>query len=391
MASEIKQVYLDYNATTPCDPAVLEAMLPYFTENGYNASSIHHFGQRAMAAVAAAREYIASVIGAASPDEIVFTGGGSEADNLAIKGAAYALRDKGRHIVTTTVEHPAVLETVEWLGDEGWDVTFVSVDEYGMVHPGEIEAVIRPDTVLVSVMHANNEVGTVMPLAEIGAICRDRGVLLHTDAVQSVGKLAVDVNELNVDMLSMAAHKFYGPKGVGALYVRQGIELTPVIHGGHQEGARRAGTLNQTGIVGIAEALELALSDRAEEEARLDGLRRKLRNAIMKELPETVIVGHPDNVLPGTLNACFPGIDGEAVLLGLDMEGFAVSTGSACSSGSTEPSHVHLAMGIPAEVARGSIRFSMGRYTEEEDIGRLIRVLPPIVNRLREMSPLGVL
>jgi len=258
-----------------------------------------------------------------------------------------------------------------------------------MVHPGDIEAALRPDTVLVSVMHANNEVGTVMPLAEIGAICRDRGVLLHTDAVQSVGKLALDVNELNVDMLSMAAHKFYGPKGIGALYVRDGIKLTPVINGGHQEGARRAGTLNQAGVVGIAKALELALSGRSDEEARLDRLRRKLRDAIIAELPDTLIVGHPERVLPGTLNACFPGIDGESVLLGLDMEGFAVSTGSACSSGSTEPSHVHLAMGVPAEVARGSIRFSMGRYTEERDIDRLITVLPGIVNRLREMSPIS--
>ncbi|MCP4228813.1 MAG: cysteine desulfurase [bacterium] len=384
-----KQVYLDYNATTPCDPAVIEAMLPYFYENGYNASSLHRLGQRAKAAVTEAREYITAAIGAAYTDEIVFTGGGSEADNLAIKGAAYALRDRGRHVVTTTVEHPAVLETVEWLGDEGWDVTFIPVDMYGMVHPADIEAALRPDTVLVSVMHANNEVGTVMPLAEIGAVCRDRGVLLHTDAVQSVGKLAVDVNDLNVDMLSMAAHKFYGPKGVGALYVRQGIKLTPIIHGGHQEGARRAGTINQAGIVGMAKALELALSDRAEEETRLNGLRRKLRDATIAELPETVIVGHPEEVLPGTVNACFPGIDGESVLLGLDMEGFAVSTGSACSSGSPEPSHVHLAMGVPAEVARGSIRFSLGRYTEEEDIDRLIEVLPPIVNRLREMSPVG--
>lgn len=384
------QVYLDYNATTPCDPAVIEAMLPYFFEGGYNASSIHYFGQQAMEAVAEARRYIATALGSISPGEIIFTGGGSEADNLAIKGVAYSMRDKGRHIITTSVEHPAVIETVEWLGDEGWDITFLPVDGYGMVYPEEIEAAIRPDTVLVSVMHANNEVGTVMPLADIGAVCRDRGVLFHTDAVQSVGKLAVDVNDLNVDMLSMASHKFYGPKGVGALYVRSGIELTPVIHGGHQEGGRRAGTLNQAGIVGIAKALELALSDRAEEEVRLDGLKRKLHDAIITELPDTVIVGHPVDVLPGTLNACFPGIDGESVLLGLDMEGFAVSTGSACSSGSTEPSHVHLAMGVPAEVARGSIRFSLGRYTKEEDIDRLIRVLPPIVKRLKEMSPLGI-
>ncbi len=385
-----KQVYLDYNATTPCDPVVIEAMLPFFFESGYNASSIHYFGERAMEAIAGAREYIASAIGAASPGEIVFTGGGSEADNLAIKGVAYSLRDKGRHIVTTSVEHPAIIETAEWLGDEGWDVTFLPVDEYGMVYPEEVEAAVRPDTVLVSVMHANNEVGTIMPLPEIGAVCRDRGVLFHTDAVQSVGKLAVEVNDLNVDMLSMASHKFYGPKGVGALYVRSGIELTPVIHGGHQEGGRRAGTLNQAGIVGIAKALEIALSGFLEEGTRLDGLRCKLRDAIIAELPDTVIVGHPEEVLPGTLNACFPGIDGESVLLGLDMEGFAVSTGSACSSGSTEPSHVHLAMGVPPEVARGSIRFSLGRYTEEEDIDRLIRVLPPIVKRLKEMSPLGI-
>ena len=385
----MNEVYIDNNATTLCDPAVVEEMLPFFTDKGYNPSSIHRLGQEVGREVAKRRERVAELLGASSPDEIVFTGGGSEADNLAIIGAAYKYRDKGRHVITSPVEHPAVLGSCDWLAQEGWDVTFLPVDETGLVSPGDLEAVIRDDTVLVSVMHANNDVGTVEPITELGGICRDRGVLFHTDAVQSVGKLPVNVEQLNADMLAIAAHKFYGPKGVGALYVRSGVELEPVIHGGHQEGGRRAGTTNAAGIVGLTKALEIAVEEQRQEAVHLLRLRKRLVDAINEDIPEAIIVGHPEMVLPGTVNVCFPGLDGEAALLALDSEGFAVSTGSACSSGSPEPSHVHLAMGIKPEVARGSIRISMGRYNTEAEIERLIRILPAIVRRLLEVSPLA--
>lgn len=385
----MNEVYLDNNATTLCDPAVVEEMLPFFTEKGYNPSSIHRLGQEVGREVAKRRERVAELLGASSPDEIVFTAGGSEADNLAIIGAAYKHRDKGRHVITSPIEHPAVLGSCDWLAQEGWDVTFLPVDETGLVSPGDLEAAIRDDTVLVSVMHANNDVGTVEPITELGGICRGRGVLFHTDAVQSVGKLPVNVEQLNADMLAIAAHKFYGPKGVGALYVRSGVELEPIIHGGHQEGGRRAGTTNAAGIVGLTKALEIAVEEQRQEAVHLLRLRKRLVNAINEDIPEAMIVGHPEMVLPGTVNVCFPGLDGEAALLALDSEGFAVSTGSACSSGSPEPSHVHLAMGIKPEVARGSIRISMGRYNTEAEIERLIRILPAIVRRLLEVSPLA--
>jgi cysteine desulfurase len=385
----MNEVYLDNNATTLCDPAVVAEMLPFFTEKGYNPSSIHRLGQEIGREVENRRERVAEFLGASLPDEIVFTGGGSEADNLAIIGAAYKHRDKGRHVITSPIEHPAVLGACDWLAQEGWDVTYLPVDETGLVSPDDLEAAIRDDTVLVSVMHANNEVGTVEPITELGGICRDRGVLFHTDAVQSIGKLPVNVEQLNVDMLAIAAHKFYGPKGVGALYVRSGVELEPVIHGGHQERGRRAGTTDAAGIVGLTEALEMAVEEQRQEAAHLLKLRKRLVNAIREDIPEAIIVGHPEMVLPGTVNVCFPGLDGEAALLALDSEGFAVSTGSACSSGSPEPSHVHLAMGLKPEVARGSIRISMGRYNTEAEIERLIRILPAIVRRLLEVSPLA--
>ncbi|UCE27061.1 MAG: cysteine desulfurase [Candidatus Coatesbacteria bacterium] len=385
----MNEVYLDNNATTVCDPAVVEEMSPFFTEKGYNPSSIHRLGQAVGREVAKRREQVAGLLGASSPDEIVFTAGGSEADNLAVIGAAYNYRDRGRHVITTPVEHPAVLEPCDWLAEEGWDVTYLPVDETATVNAGDLEAAIRDDTVLVSVMHANNEVGTVEPITELGRICRERGVLFHTDAVQSIGKLPVNVGQLNADMLAIAAHKFYGPKGVGALYVRSGVELEPIIHGGHQEGGRRAGTTDAAGIVGLAKALEMAVNGQEREADHLGKLRKRLVKAVNEDMPEAIIVGHPENVLPGTVNVCFPGLDGEAILLALDAEGFAVSTGSACSSGSPEPSHVHLAMGIKPEVARGSIRISMGRYNTEEEIERLVRILPAIVRRLLEVSPLA--
>lgn len=385
----MKGVYLDYNATTPTAPEVVEAMAPYWNEVYGNAASVHRFGQEARGPVNRARMKVAELLGAASADEIIFTAGGSESDNLAIKGVAYARRDRGRHIITSAVEHPAVLAPCEWLADEGWDVTFLPVDACGVVEPDALAAALRDDTVLVSIMHANNEIGTIQPIKELARLAHDRGALFHTDAVQTAGKISVNVAELEVDLLSISAHKFYGPKGVGALYVRRGVELVPVIHGGHHEEGRRAGTHNTPGIIGLAKALELACALAVEESERLARLRDRLRDGILAKVPGAVVVGGrvPNGTMPNTLNVCFPGVDGEAVMLGLDMEGIAVSTGSACASGSTEPSHVLLACGVPPELARGSIRFSLGKYTTAEDIDRVLEVLPPIVSRLQAISP----
>jgi len=383
----MKAIYLDYNATTPTLPEVSEAMAPFAGDVFGNAASIHKFGQAARGPLSRARLRVAELLGAADADEIIFTAGGSEADNLAIKGVAFAYRDKGRHIITSSIEHPAVLATCEWLADEGWDVTFLPVDEGGLVGVDALAAALRDDTVLVSIMHANNEIGTIQPIKELAAVARERGVLFHTDAVQTAGKIPVDVNALGVDLLAISAHKFYGPKGVGALYVRRGVEVVPVIHGGHHEEGRRAGTHNTPGIVGLAKALELACASIPAEGERIARLRDKLRDGIFAKIPSAIAVGAAAALTPNTLNVCFPHIDGEAVLLGLDMEGIAVSTGSACASSSTEPSHVLLACGVPPEVARGSLRFSLGKYTTDADIDRVLEVLPPIVARLRALSP----
>ena len=380
-------IYLDYNSTTPTAPEVFEAMAPFFTDNFANPFNLHRFGQRARGPLNEARDSVAALLGAASPDEIIFTGGGSESDNLAVKGVAAASVSRGRHVITSAIEQPAVLVACEWLADEGWDVTFLSPDDEGIVHADALAAAIRPDTVLVSIMHANNEVGTVEPIAELAAVARERGVLFHTDAVQTVGKIPVSVGDLGVDLLSISAHKFYGPKGVGVLYVRSGVELVPLIHGGHQEEGRRAGTHNTPGIIGLARALELATADREEEGNRLARLRDRLKDGILAMPGKVVFMTPAANAMPNTLNVCFPGIEGEALMLALDMEGISAATGSACASGSSEPSHVHAAMGCPPEVARGSIRFSLGKYTTEEDIGRVLEVLPPVVERLRAVSP----
>ncbi len=380
-------IYLDYNSTTPTAPEVVEAMAPFFTDNFANPFNLHHFGQRARGPLDDARETVAALLGAASPDEIIFTAGGSESDNLAVLGVAYARRERGRHVITSGIEHPAVLATCEWLAREGWDVTFLAPDNEGVIHADALAAAIRPDTVLVSIMHGNNEVGTIEPIAELAAAARERGVLFHTDAVQTTGKIAVNVRDLGVDLLSISAHKFYGPKGVGGLYVRDGVELVPVIHGGHQEEGRRAGTHNTPGIIGLARALELATAAAEEEGKRLARLRDKLKDGILA-MPGRVIVMTPvANAMPNTLNVCFPGVEGESIILALDVEGISAATGSACATGSSEPSHVHLAMGCPAEVARGSVRFSLGKYTTEKDIGRVLEVLSPVVERLRAISP----
>ena len=382
-----RKIYMDYAATTPVRPEVVEAMLPYFTERYGNPSSIHSFGQDARVAVEEARAKVASLVGA-RPEEIVFTSGGTESDNFAIRGVAYALREKGDHIVTSSVEQHAVLETCKSLEREGFKVTYLPVDRYGMVDPEDVRKAITERTILVSVMHANNEVGTIQPIEEISKIAHERGAYFHTDAVQTVGHIRVDVEELGVDLLSTSAHKLYGPKGVGALYIRKGTRIAPFVHGGEQERGRRAGTENVPGIVGFGRAAELARLEYEDEARRLSELRDKLIEGLRERIDYIHVNGHPTRGLPGNVHITVEFVEGESMLLNLDLEGIAASTGSACSSGSLEPSHVLLAMGLSHELAHGSLRFTMGRWTTEEDVERVLDVLPEVVARLRAMSPL---
>src|SRR5262245_48605973 len=382
-----RYIYLDHAATTPVDEQVIAAMLPYFGERFGNPSSIHRFGRVALEALDEARETVAATLGS-SRKEIVFTGGGSEADNLAIKGVALAQREagKGAHVITSAAEHHAVLHAVEQLEAFGFTATLLPVDRDGLVAPDDLHAAIRPDTVLVSIMYANNEIGTIQPLAELGAICRQRGVPFHTDAVQAAGSLALDVDELNVDLLSLAAHKFYGPKGVGALYVRRGTPLLPQIHGGGQERRRRAGTENVAGIVGMAAALRLAEERRPEYVVRCTALRERLRAGITARIPDAHLNGHPTRRLPNNANVAFDGVEGESVLLLLDQHGIAASSGSACTSGALEASHVLLALGLAHERAIGTVRFTLGQSTTEEEIDYVLDVLPALIEQLRSVS-----
>lgn len=383
----MKRIYLDYAATTPAHPDVLKAMLPYFGEIYGNPSSIHGCGQGAKAAVVKARASVARLIGA-SEEEICFTGGGTEADNFALSGAAFAHEKKGRHIITTAIEHHAVLETCKSLEKKGFKVTYLPVDRYGMVAPGDIKKAITPGTILVSVMHANNEVGTVQPLEEISKIARENGILLHTDAVQTAGRIPLDVNTLGVDLLAMSAHKLYGPKGVGALYIRKGTRLSPFIHGGGQETGRRAGTENVPGIVGFGKAAEIALLEMDEEAARLTALRDEFIAALQKRIEGIRLNGHPVKRLPNNVSISVDFVEGESMLLNLDAQGICASTGSACSSGNLEASHVLLASGCTPEQAHGSLRFTLGKWTTRAELEKVLEVLPPIVKKLRAMSPL---
>jgi cysteine desulfurase len=382
-----KRIYLDHAATTYTNKEVLNEMLPYFTEYFGNPSSVHQFGREVKKSIDVARDRVAKAIGAL-PEEIYFTAGGSEADNLAIKGVAYANKSKGNHIITTKIEHPAVLETCEQLEKEGFEVTFLDVDQYGVVSPEAVRNAIKDNTILISVMYANNEIGTIQPISEIAQIANEKKIYFHTDAVQAIGSIRINVKEQNIDMLSMAGHKFYGPKGVGALYVRKGVKLISIIHGGSQERKRRAGTENVPGIIGIGKAIELAYQKFDENNARITMLRDKLIKGIMEKVPYTRLNGHAENRLPNNTNFCFEYIEGESLLLNLDMKGIAGSSGSACSSGSLEPSHVLLAIGLPHEIAHGSLRLSLGEVNTEEDIEYVLQVLPEIVDRLRQMSPL---
>ena len=383
-----KAIYLDHASTTPTDSAVVEAMLPYFTEEYGNPSTVYSLGLSAADAVQHARESIAGIIGAEA-DEIYFTAGGTESDNWAIFGAAEALEKKGHHFITSTIEHHAVLETMEFLEKKrGYEVTRVPVDSGGLVNPEAVRKAIRPDTILVSIMHGNNEVGTIEPIAEIGKITREAGVLFHSDAVQTAGKMPLNVNDLNVDMLSMSGHKFYGPKGVGLMYMRKRAHISPLLHGGAQERNRRAGTLNVTGIVGMAKALELCQDRMAEDAVREAELRDRLWTGLSSNIEAIYLNGSMEHRLPNNLNVRLDGIEGESMILMLDMEGICVSSGSACTTGSLEPSHVLLGLGIPQELAHGSLRVTLGRSTTAADIDHFIKVFPPIVARLREMSPI---
>lgn len=381
------RIYLDYAATTPADPAVVAAMQPYFSEKYGNPSSIHAFGQETRAAIEKARGQVAALI-AAKPEEIVFTSGGTEADNQALEGVAYANESKGNHIIYSAIEHHAVSECAVFLQKRGFELTVVPVDQDGLVSPAAVAQAITPKTILVSVMHANNEIGTIEPIAAIAKITREKKVYLHTDAVQTAGHWPINVDELGVDLLSLSAHKLYGPKGVGALYIRKGTRLTPFLHGGAQENNRRASTENVPGIVGFGAAAELAGRTLAAENAKLLPLRDKLIKGILEKIPDVRLNGHPTERLPNNVNVSIRYIEGESMLLSLDMLGIAASSGSACTSGSLDPSHVLLAIGLPHEIAHGSLRFSLGKQTTAAEIDYVLENLPKIVDKLRKMSPL---
>jgi cysteine desulfurase len=378
--------YFDYNATTPTDPRVLEAMQPYFFEIFHNPSSFYRKAGEARHAIEQAREKAAKLINA-EPREIFFTAGGTESDNLATQGAASKLKEKGNHIITSAIEHPAVLEACKFLGKKGFEITYLPVDKYGFVNPDDLKKSIKDTTILITIMHANNEIGTIQPLKQLIEISHEKGVFFHTDAVQSVGKIPVDVKDLDLDMLSLSSHKIYGPKGMGVFYKKHKVKIDPLIFGGGHEKGLRSGTENVTGIVGLGKAAELALAEMDEEEKRIRPIRDRLQKAIIEIIPESFINGDTEDKLYNTLNVSIKYIEGESILAMLDGEGFALSSGSACSSKSLDPSHVLLALGLKHEDAHGSLRISLGKYNTEEDADRLLEVLPPIVERLRNISP----
>ncbi len=382
-----KIIYMDHAATTPVRKEVFDEMMPYFSEYYGNPSSIYHLSNFSKIAIDKARERVAKAINA-EKNEIYFTGGGTESDNWALKGIASKLRDKGNHIITSKIEHHAILHTCEYLEKLGFEVTYLNVDEYGMISLDELEKSIKDNTILISIMFANNEIGTIQPIKEIGSIAKKHNIIFHTDAVQAVGSLPIDVKAMNIDLLSMSAHKLYGPKGVGALYVRKGIKLDPLIHGGAQERNKRAGTENVPGIVGLGKAIELAYSELEENTAKLIELRDYMIKNIQNRIPDVRLNGHPTKRLPGNVNMCFRYIEGESLLLSLDMYKIEASSGSACTSGSLDPSHVLLAIGLPHEIAHGSLRLSLGIKNTKEEVDFVVEKLVTIVDRLRQMSPL---
>lgn len=383
----MNRIYLDHAATTPVKPEVLDAMMPYFTQSFGNPSSIYQVAQINKKAIDDARETIAKHLGA-NTNEIFFTSGGTEADNWAIKGIVEANKNKGNHIITTKIEHHAVLHTCEYLEKQGFEVTYLDVNEEGVIDLEALKAAIKDTTILISIMYANNEVGTIMPIKEIGAIAKEHGIAFHTDAVQAIGQVRIDVKEQNIDALSLSGHKIYGPKGIGVLYIRRGLRITNLIHGGAQERGRRAGTENVPAIVGIAKAMELAYTDFEAKNERIKGLRDKLMNGILESIPYSKLNGSSINRLVNNVNIGFEFVEGESLLLLLDMNGVAASSGSACTSGSLDPSHVLLALGLPHEKAHGSLRLTLGEGTTEQEVDYVLEKLPAIVQRMRDMSPL---
>ncbi len=383
----MKNIYFDHAATTSVKPEVLEVMLPYFTERYGNASSIYSLGRENKKAIDDAREKVAKALNA-QPKEIFFTSGGTEADNWALEGIAFANQAKGKHIITTNIEHHAILHTCKFLEKQGFEVTYAPVDNKGIVHVEDIEKAIRPDTILISVMFANNEIGTIQPIKEIGALAKEKGIYFHTDAVQAIGNIPIDVKDMNIDMLSLSAHKFYGPKGVGVLYIRDGVRIYPFMNGGAQERGKRASTENVAGIVGLGKAIELATTDIEQYNEKLMKLRDRAIKEILEKIPYSRLNGDEKNRLPGNVNISFEFIEGESILLMLDMKGICASSGSACTSGSLDPSHVLLAIGLPHEIAHGSLRLTFGEENTDSDLDYLLETLPPIIEKLRAMSPL---
>lgn len=382
-----KQVYFDHSATTAVRKEVLDEMLPYFSNYYGNPSSIYYIGRESRKAIDTARDKVAKALNAESK-EVYFTSSGTEADNWAIKGVAYANKRKGNHIITSSIEHPAVMNTCKVLEKEGFEITYLPVNEFGEVSVQSVKDAIKDTTILITIMFANNEIGTVQPIAEIGALAREKGIIFHTDAVQAVGHLPIDVKAMNIDLLSMSAHKFYGPKGVGGLYIRKGVRVNNFIHGGHQESGKRAATENVPGIVGLGKAIELATNEMDVATPKLNALRDRLMKEIEEKIPYVRLNGHRTKRLPGHVNYSFQFIEGESLLLSLDMKGIYASSGSACTSGSLDPSHVLLAIGLKHEIAHGSLRLTLGRENTDEDIDYIMQELPVIVQKLRDMSPL---
>ena len=382
-----RTIYMDHSATTFVKPEVVEAMIPYFTKYFGNPSSIYGIARDSKKAIDVARVQTAKALGA-DPEEIFFTSGGSESDNWAIKGVALANRKRGNHIITTQIEHHAVLHTCQFLEKEGFEVTYLPVDQYGLVDPSVLEKAITEKTILISIMYANNEIGTIEPIVELGAIARKHKVYFHTDAVQVIGSIPIDVKAQNIDLLSLSAHKFYGPKGIGVLYIKKGVRIENLIHGGGQERRRRAGTENIAGIVGLGKAIEIATADIPGHNAKIRSMRDRLIKGVLEEIPNARLNGHPEKRLPGNFNVSFEFIEGESMLLWLDDEGICASTGSACTSGSLEPSHVLLATGLPVEISHGSLRLTLGDANTGGDVDFVLEVLPKVVKKLRDMSPL---
>jgi len=386
MPKKLKIIYLDYAATTPVDPRVLKAMLPYFSEKFGNTMSLHSFGQEAKEALEESREVIADLMGAKA-NEIIFTSSATESNNLALKGIAFANRNRGNHIIISPIEHPCIMESAKWLENQGFEVTRLKVDKYGLVNPDDVEKAIKKETILVSIMHANNEIGTVEPIEEIGKICEERGVYFHTDASQSFGKIPINVSKMNIDLMTISSHKMYGPKGAAALFIREGTKIEPLIHGGGHEVGLRSSTVNVAGICGFAEAVKICKKIMDEETQKLAKLRDKLIKNVLEKIEDSHLNGHPQKRLPNNANFWFKFVEGESMVIQLDLLGIAASTGSACSSEKLEPSHVLLAIGLKPEEAHGSLRLSLGRWTTEKEIDYVLEVLPQVVQKLRKISP----